>query len=596
MSWPERYPGRLEYELQDFIDRGLTFAIDDSESRRTGRIVLRGQIPHGGENAEVLVVYPEHYPLFRPEVYAPSLRLARHQNPIEGNLCLLDRATSQWNVDDTAAWLVTERVPLLLALLEGDPDAMRAAEVPQGEPASAFMPWERGTFVLVPAAGLVLPIGITSGALALRFGTNERPARFPGTPWPQVRALLDSVTAGSGRDESVVAEADEALRRRFQGQEVPGRWVRLPEPPVATSASELAELAVAQSAEAATPRFSATIGDAQVSVVGVLYDEEVEQGVIEPAWAFIIHSRSAPSGHEHRRSRGAPQVRQERYLVRGERYSMADLRARIPRTAGMEDRTFAVAGLGSLGAPFVGELGRAQAGKVHVLDDDLIEAGTTVRWPYGLSAINQDKTQLIGSVLASEHPLVDVAWFRVRIGDAGLREGPEYSEAEMLDQFLSGADVVVDATAVFAVGHLLGTVARDRGIPLIMVSATEGAWGGRVVRLLPGATGCWQCLQMALMSGDLLSPPAEPAGTVQPRGCATRTFTGAGYDLTPLVAQAARVTIRTALAEAVSADDAWPAVHVMELHTGNGPLPAPRWSSHQLLPNPECELCGGVGH
>src|SRR3712207_1305461 len=117
-TWPDRFPGRLEYELRDFRDRGLEFTLDDDLLGRGGPVVLRGDIDRSGDRIELEVVYPDSFPFLRPEVYARSVRLDRHQNPYEGNLCLLDRSTRAWSTPWTAAWLVAERVPYLLDLVE----------------------------------------------------------------------------------------------------------------------------------------------------------------------------------------------------------------------------------------------------------------------------------------------------------------------------------------------------------------------------------------------------------------------------------------------------------------------------------------------
>jgi molybdopterin/thiamine biosynthesis adenylyltransferase len=590
VSWRERYPDRLEYELQDFVDRGLRFAVDESESARTGRLVLRGHIDWRGEDVELIVVYPEFFPFFRPEVFAPGLQRSRHINPVEGNLCLLDRATKAWNTGDTGAWLVDCRVPKLLGLLDGDPETMRAGEAPQGEPASVYLPREVATFVLVPEPALTLPADAQRGYLTVRLAPGEAGSRLGATRWPAIRALLETVQA-EGHRGAVLAVADEHLRRRYSGQSVEGRWVRFAEPPVAKSADELA--AFAQERWRGAPRISgARMGQCELSVVGVVYPEEVGQGVNELAWTFIVQAGAGSSARHPRR--GAPRPERATYLVRGERYSLRDLRDRIPATARLECRTVALAGLGSLGAPLALELARAQLGNLRVLDCDVVEASTTVRWALGLAAVAQPKASLLAGWLPREYPYVSVEAFDARLGEATLREGGDESEQQLLDRFVGGADVVVDATAEFGVGHLLGWLTHERRMPLLLVSATEGGWGGRVVRLLPGVTGCWFCLQTAIMASNALAPPAEPNGTVQPRGCATRTFTGAGFDLTPVVAQAARVLVQT-LRQGSDSDRLWPPVHVMALHAGDEALPVPRWTSHPLRPNPECELCAGAG-
>src|ERR671936_164582 len=94
--WVQRFPGRLEWELDDFGRRGLhDFRLDEREIAN-GRVVLDGETTWKGETIPLRIVYPDLFPYFRPEVFAPGLKLGRHQNPFEGNLCLLEAPTRAW--------------------------------------------------------------------------------------------------------------------------------------------------------------------------------------------------------------------------------------------------------------------------------------------------------------------------------------------------------------------------------------------------------------------------------------------------------------------------------------------------------------------
>ncbi|HEX3055045.1 MAG TPA: hypothetical protein VHP82_02770, partial [Gaiellaceae bacterium] len=176
-------------------------------------------------------------------------------------------------------------------------------------------------------------------------------------------------------------------------------------------------------------------------------------------------------------------------------------------------------------------------------------------------------TQMIGGALQLE-------------GQAGARE----TDFEVLGRMFDGVDLVVDASAEVAVQQLVAQLADERGVPQLSVSATEGAQGGIVARVLPGATGCWLCLQQALYDADIPVPPHDEMGTVQPRGCGSRTFTGTAFDLLPIAAQAVRVAVRTLLDGKSGAD-----VFVCSLAGDSG---APHWTAHELERRASCPGCG----
>lgn len=577
MNWPDRYPGRLEYELASFERRGLDFRLDEAHYQRSGQVVVRAQLPHDGQVVDLEVVYPDFFPLFRPQVFATELRLGRHQNPVTGNLCLLDRPTRAWHTNHTGAWLVAERVPHLLLLLEQDSEVMARAEVPQGEPASAFLPYHQpGAMLAVPWTALALPAEHHRGAAQLTFSSTDAKT-------VTMRVLLAKVCTDDA-GASPLAEADEPLRQRFGGRALDVRWVRLPESPVADSAEALLRLARKQDPELGMATWHRLADRWEVRPTAIVFQEEVGQQVIDDGWLLLVEARHG-SGKNRRSAT---------YIARGERLSRRDLQERIPHLAGLESKTVCLAGLGSLGSPLAVELARAGVGRLRVLDYDHVETGTSVRWARGLSATAHLKTAAVAALISTDHPYTRVEQFDVQLGSADRRNGHAPTEHEALHNFLDGADLVIDATAELAIGHLISVLAADHAVPQLYVSATDGAWGGRVARLLPGRTGCWMCLQHRIDDHTLPTPPYEPSGTVQPRGCAARTFTGANFDLQPLVSQAARVATHTLLRETDEAQQTpWPAVHICALHGEHGPLPAPAWSSHELSQDPACPTCAG---
>jgi molybdopterin/thiamine biosynthesis adenylyltransferase len=572
MDWVERFPGRLEHELADFERLGLSFAVDERLREEQGRIALRGAIEVEGERdpVQLVVVYPASYPFFRPEVYAPDLSLTRHQNPFERNLCLLDRSTRAWNPSETAAQLVATQVPYLLGLLREGGQTMLDAEAPQGEPISLYFPTLAGSVVFIADEMLHLPGD-------RRFGFGRIAVRASEQPLLRVRGLLKSVATRERKGKiRPLAQASPELTARFGGAEVGVRWVRLDSPPTSRSEEE-----ILREVEAATPGLPDArwerVADGEIAVTGLVFEEEVEQGVIGDTWLFVVAVRKPPV-------RGV--VETGFYTARGERLSRADLTARVPASAALAEKRVAQVGLGALGAPTAFELGRAQLGELRVLDFDTVEAGTIVRWPYGVSAIGAPKVDFVSQVLPHEYPFTEIKPFQHRLGEAPpvTQEEVGESDFDVLGRMFDGVDLVIDASAEIAIQQLTAHLADERGVPQLTVWATEGAQGGVVARVIPGETGCWHCLQHALNDGVIPIPPHDETGTVQPRGCGSRTFTGASFDLLPIVAQAVR-TATTALLHGRRGAD----VFVLSMTGEDG---APHWTSHRLERRAGCPGCG----
>lgn len=571
MNWVDRFPERFAYELEDFARRGLAFVLDEATLGREGRVELSGALEIEGEPVELVVRYPDSFPYFRPEVYAPNLGLPRHQNPIDRNLCLLDRSTRAWNASETAAHLVVTQVPQLLALLQAGGEALREGEVPQGEPISYYFPPLPGTFVLIPNELLELRPEARSGVGRIAFPPGEQALL-------RVRGLLLSVSVRErGGRSRRIAEAGPPLSDGYGGESIELGWVRINELP-----GERDPQALLASAEAAVPASTRPrwqqVGDGEVAVTGLVFREEVEQGVFGDQWLFVVRTRQ-------RRGR---LLQEGIYTTRGERYSRGDLQARVPQLAALGDSCVALVGLGALGAPLALDLVRSGLGELRILDFDLVEAGTTVRWPFGITAVNAPKAEFLAQVLGRDYPLANVVPFQWMLGE--VARGPRESDFDLLRRMFAGVDLVIDASAEVGVQQLISTTADELALPQLYLWATEGARGGVVARSFPGTTGCWFCLQLALDRQTLPLPPRDNAGTVQPRGCGSRTFTGAAFDLAPISVHAARVAASFLSSGRRAGDED---VFVCALEDGLSALP-PQWQSAPLGRQEGCPCCGGA--
>lgn len=572
-AWWERFPGRLEAELESFRERGLAFEIDDGVLRDSGRVLLRGAIDVNGNVVALEVLYPDLFPYFRPEVFAPQLELERHQNPRDHNLCLLDRPTSNWRPSDTGGWLVAERVPYLLSLLAAGPDEMREAEAPQGEPASVYFASPSGAAIFVPAEALAVDPERRAGSGRICLAAD-------GLRGLTLRGLLCELVVKPRAGKSVkVAGAGDELASRFSGAHLGMRWARLDGPPSGFDADAIFAAADSVQAGFGRPHWQA-VGVGELAVAGVVFPEEVRQNEYEDTWVFGVRVR--------RRSAGG--VQEGSYVVRGERLTSEDFGARIPRLGPLTEATAAVAGLGAVGAPLALELARNQLSELRLLEHDVIEAAQTVRYPFGMAAVGYGKLTTVAQFIGANYPFTAVTRFDHQLGQTGFyRHGRSEDEFSLVERFVDGVDLVIDATAEIGVQQLHADVAGDAGLPQLYVSATEGARGGQIGLIIPGQGGCWYCWKLWASDGVIPLPPRDESGTVQPRGCASPTFTGASFDLLPIVAQAARVAADALLPARANAL----ASTVWVCNVPADGRAAPAWSSQAIELHPGCPRCSG---
>jgi molybdopterin/thiamine biosynthesis adenylyltransferase len=552
--------------LAELAAAGIRCTVDE-EARVSGLLMLHlTTVTADGEELRLIARFSDIYPYTRFEIRAPDLDLPRHQVPFTKQLCLIGRATVNWNTEDTLAKFVRERVPLVLTTaLSEDPAEVEGLEEHQGEPFSDYYASYKDSMVLVDGAWIIDP-AIAGGQLLLGVEDNVRDA---------FRGAVLQVTDNEG---NILARAHDRIVSLYKKQ-IKARWVRTPEPVRATGEDFLKAL------YAQNPLLEKVIwqsvGFTHYDIIGVIFREEQRWREYSDGWEFAV--RTMPLGGTGGRG-------YYYHPARAGRAGLSDLAERVPELSFLRDKTVAVIGVGGIGAPSVLEFARSGVGDLRIIDGDFVDPSTVVRWPLGLSVAGRDKTESLKAFIDSNYPYTRVTARSHRVGIP--RETPnEPSELQVLGELLDGVSLVYDASAEFGLNHFFSDFAAVRGVPYVCVSTTAGAWGGRVIRILPNreTAGCWVCHQHWLNEGKIPVPPEDPKGGVQPRGCADPTFTGAGFD----VASVALGGVRTAIsALAAGNEGAYPTVDwdvaIIRFRDERGQVLPPSWETYGLLRHPKC--------
>jgi molybdopterin/thiamine biosynthesis adenylyltransferase len=563
--WFERWPALLERQLSALGDAGIPFRIDE-ELRVRGSLVLEVTPTVKDEVLRFIVAFPSTFPYARFEMHAPGLDLPHHQHPFSKNLCFIGRGTVKWRESDTVADYIRDRLPLVLkAGGSDDPAEVGTLEERQAEPFSDYYGpfYEKDAMILIEG---LPPIGPDVSDGRLTIGVSEDAGGV-------LRGLVLEIRDRAG---NVIAEASPALSARFP-RTLRARWVRRQAPIREANPEAFHAALVHDHLQLLRPEWQLVHGW-KIDVVGVVFPEEVGWRKAGDGWVFLVRG-------EELKDPGRRKGR--KYLARTAQAGRGHLGARVPELAQLGGKIVAVIGLGGLGAPSALELARAGLGELRVLDGDIVDPGTAVRWPFGLAAAGLQKSDVIKSFIRENYPHVRVrAWHR-RLGLAGPAQP---SDLELLENVLDGASLVYDATAEVGIQHLLADLARERGIPYICVSSTAGAWGGLLIRVRPKETaGCWVCSQWALNDRIIPPPPADPNGGVQPAGCADPTFTGAGFDLGQVALAGVRLAVGTLSggADAAYPDSDWD-VAVISFREHDGQIISPHWATFPLAQHPSC--------
>lgn len=565
MAWFDKCPERLEDELRALNDANFEYEIDE-DKRAAGQLVLTVKVPIVGTVHSMRVLFPAQYPFFAFQIDAQTLSLSRHQNPYSKALCFVGDIQTEWKTTDTVAMYLSERLPLVLKSNE-DPSAPEARE---GAPVTGYLTFAPESVVLVD--DWIISSDQQRGTLLIGI----EPGSDPNRP---LRGAVLEVNAADGKR---IAEANERLKRRYD-KIIKGRWTRLPARPEADDPIKIMADAIVQ-----WPKLERCEFNGGPDTIGVLFPDEAQHRQLHDIWSFLV--RYKQKTYREVKGRRRPTGSEIRiYLARPDRAGRSDLQARVPRLNQIAKKKVAIFGVGALGSMVAWQLARAGMGAMTLIDHDFYQYGTAPRWLLGLPAAGHTKVSVLKAFIEHNYPYVDVTPIVYAVGNHVINA--EQAE-EAMKMALEGADLILDCTVEFTVGHYLSSIARERGIPYVWARGSTGAWGGIVGRARPGEErGCWKCFYHHFTAGAYPFPAEEDGPDVQPVGCFSPTFTGAGFDLDHISLMAVRLAVSTLCA---GTEDGYPDfnwdVGILDLWDKVARQPiAPRWTTSTLTKHKDCD-------
>ncbi|MEJ7784475.1 MAG: ThiF family adenylyltransferase [Solirubrobacteraceae bacterium] len=555
VPWFERWPDLLAWEVERFAACDLPCVINE-EARERGYLVVESEVVFHEQVVPITVVYPSETPDLPANVYSDPPILERHQQPFQGNFCLLARPLDDWNAEKWgAADLIAERLGSLLRDSEEGEATVRAGEAPMPEPYSAHYAYADKGVVVVPGE-FASPEGAT-GRLSLSTFDEDR----------FVLSKLDGVAA------------DARITRILPDRgTIAGKWLRLESPPpVGPSGREIAAWIFEHHGSLLQKVFPPKLVGKKnfpaappLQIAGLVYPEEsTAEGDKRDAWMFV-----------------ALPTRGEAQLLHAQVVSEEERTRRIPDLAALSGQKAVVVGLGSLGGDLALHFGRAGM-NVSLIDHDRYEANNTVRHALGIEHAGTPKTQAVGNAALRGNPFCEVIVFDNLQFGAADADPPMRRLMEALD----GAAVVVETTGSHQLQHLVGRVAWEAGVPMVSCWLNEGSWSGEVMRIVPGRTCCVTCFQTRRHIETVLIGDAAPENPVVVQGCSHPTTSGAGFDAAEVSAMTARLAVQTVLKGDGYPDATWDHA-VANFRRPTDDTERPRFVAEALPGTEGCPRCG----
>ena len=171
----------------------------------------------------------------------------------------------------------------------------------------------------------------------------------------------------------------------------------------------------------------------------------------------------------------------------------------------IEDSTFVIVGAGGLGAPLALTLALAGAGRLVLVDDDVVDLSNLPRQIlFGTKDVGRGKV-----VAAAE------AICRRGVAPARVEAVRTRFDAASAGALVHDATVVCDGSDDPATKFLVNDVARARGVHAVIAGVVRDR--GNVFPVRAGAGACYRCLFEDPPGADDAGPTSADAGVLGPR-------------------------------------------------------------------------------
>ena len=169
------------------------------------------------------------------------------------------------------------------------------------------------------------------------------------------------------------------------------------------------------------------------------------------------------------------------------------------------DSTFVVVGAGGLGTPLALALALAGAGRLVLVDDDVVDVSNLPRQIlFGTADVGRPKVVAARAALVRRGvPAARVEAVRARF------------DAMSAAALLHDASVVCDGTDDPTTKFLVNDAARARGVAAVIAGVVRDR--GNVFPVPVGTGACYRCLFEAPPAGDDAGPTCADAGVLGPR-------------------------------------------------------------------------------
>ena len=150
----------------------------------------------------------------------------------------------------------------------------------------------------------------------------------------------------------------------------------------------------------------------------------------------------------------------------------------------LKTQTVLIIGVGSGGSTIAIELAKAGVGNFILVDHDRLEIVNVVRHTCGISDLGRFKTKAVRDLILEKNPFAHIETYE---------QSCDWSWRSQLEQLVKQADIVFCCTDNRPSRMLVNAVTVAEQRTCIYGGTFRRAYGGQVLRVIPGQTMCYQC-------------------------------------------------------------------------------------------------------
>lgn len=160
----------------------------------------------------------------------------------------------------------------------------------------------------------------------------------------------------------------------------------------------------------------------------------------------------------------------------------------IFETRKLSGKMVTIIGIGTGGSLCADQLARCAVDKFRLVDFDKLEVHNIARHLCGLSDIGRPKTEAVAERIKDVNPESEIHSF----------ENDVVENPEILEKVVKGSDIVLVCTDNNRSRYLINESCLRNRVTAVYAGAYERAFGGFIMRVIPGSTPCYDCVYGAM--------------------------------------------------------------------------------------------------